>query len=143
MFGGLGSYIASEVSGSVRRNVTIYGLFGLAGLLFLCAAGYALSALHTVLALRYGPVAASLWIAGGLALAAIIALCTALYFKNRKRPARPIPASAAFAAAPLAAKLVTSRIGWRIAALGGIAVLGTILGRQLFSGGNDEDDLDI
>ena len=142
MLGGLGSYIASEVSGSVRRNVTIFGLFGMTGLLFLCAVGYALSALHTVLSLSYGPVAASLWIAGGLALAAVIALCTALYIKNRKRPSRPIPATAAFAAAPLAAKLLTSRIGWRLAALGGIAVLGTILGRQLVSGGSGEDDLD-
>lgn len=142
MFGGIGSYIASEISGSVRRNVTIYGLFGFAGLLLLCAAGYALAALHTVLALRYGPVAASLWIAGGLALAAVIALCTALYIKNRKRPARPIPASAAFAAAPIAAKLVTSRTGWRVAALAGIAVLGTILGRQIFNGAGDDDGTD-
>ncbi len=142
MLGGIGSYIASEVSGSVRRNATIYGLFGLAGFLLVCAAGYALAALHTVLALRFGPVSASLWIAGGLVLAAIVALCTALYVKNRKRPARPIPASAAFAAAPIAAKLVTSRVGWRVAALGGIAVLGTILGRQLFNGPNAGDDLD-
>ena len=142
MLGGIGSYIASEVSGSVRRNLTIYGLFAAAALLFLCAAGYALAALHTVLALRYGPVAASLWIAGGLALAAILALCTALYIKNRKRPARPIPASAALAAAPLAAKLVTSKIGWRVVALGGIAVLGTILGRQLFNGTGDDDESD-
>lgn len=143
MFGGLGSYIASEVSGSVRRNVAIYGLFGLTGLLLVCAAGYALSALHTVLSLSYGPVAASLWIAGGLALAAVLALCTALYIKNRKRPSRPIPATAAFAAAPLAARLMTSRTGWRVVALGGIAVLGTIIGRQLFTGGADEDDLDV
>lgn len=142
MIGGIGSYIASEISGTVKRNVTIYGLFALTGLLGLCAIGYALSALHTVLALRFGPVAASLWIAGGLAVAAAISLGTALYLKNRKRPSRPIPASAAFAAAPIAAKLVTSRIGWRVAALGGIAVLGTILGRQLFSGGGQDDDFD-
>jgi len=143
MIGGLGSYIASEISGTVKRNVTIYGLFAVAGLLMLCAAGYALSAVHTILALRYGPVAASLWIAGGLLLVALIALGTALYIKNRKRPTRAIPASAAFAAAPIAFKLFSSRTGWRVAAIGGIAVLGTILGRQIFSGGNDRDDLDV
>ena len=62
MFGGIGSFIASEVSGVVRRNVIVYGLFGLAVLLMLCAGGYALNALHTVLEQRYGAVAASLWI---------------------------------------------------------------------------------
>ena len=70
MFGGLGSFITSEISGVVRRNAVIYGLFGLAALLLLCAAGYALNALHTVLEFRYGAVAASLWVAGGLFAAA-------------------------------------------------------------------------
>lgn len=138
MFGGIGSFITSEVSGVVRRNVTIYGLFGLAALLMLCAGGYALNALHTVLALRYGAVAASLWIAGGLFLAALLALATAMIVKKRRRPPRPA-ATAALAAAPLAAKLIGSRLSWRMAAAGGIIVLGAILGRQIVAGGADDD----
>jgi hypothetical protein len=138
MFGGIGSFITSEVSGVVRRNVIIYGLFGLAALLMLCAGGYALDALHTVLALRYGAVAASLWIAGGLFLAALLAVGMAAIVKNRRRPPRPA-ATAALAAAPLAAKLIGSRLSWRMALAGGIIVLGAILGRQIVAGGSDDD----
>lgn len=142
MFGGLGSFIASEVSGTVKRNATVFGLFAFAALLLLCAGGYALNALHTILSERYGAVAASLWIAGGLALAALIAFCIAIVVRNRPRPPRPVAATAALAAAPLAAKLLTSRTGWRVAALAGIGILGTILGRQLFSGSDDGGDSD-
>lgn len=142
MLGGLGSFIASEVSGTVKRNATVIGLFAFAGLMLLCAGGYALNALHLVLTERYGAVAASLWIAGGLALVALIAFGIALRVKNRPRPPRPIAATAAMAAAPLAAKVLTSRNGWRVAALAGIAVLGTVLGRQLFSGTGEGEDGD-
>ena len=138
MFGGIGSFITSEVSGVVRRNVTVYGLFGLATLLMLCAGGYALNALHTVLVLRYGAVAASLWIAGGLFLTALLAVGAAFIVKNRRRPPRPA-ATAALAAAPLAAKLIGSRLSWRMALAGGIVVLGAILGRQIVAGGSDDD----
>ena len=138
MFGGIGSFIASEVSGVVRRNVTVYGLFGLAVLLMLCAGGYALNALHTVLEQRYGAIASSLWVAGGLFLAGLFAICIALVVKGRRRPPRPA-ATAALAAAPIAAKLIGSRLSWRMALAGGIVVLGAILGRQIVAGGDDDD----
>jgi len=139
MFGGIGSFIASEISGAVKRNVIVYGLFGLAALLVLCAGGYALNALHTMLMLRYGGVAASLWIAGGLFATALLAFCIALYVKGRRRPPRPA-ATAALAAAPLAAKLIGSRMSWRLALAGGIVVLGAILGRQIVAGGAEHDE---
>lgn len=138
MFGGIGSFITSEVSGVVRRNVIVYGLFAFAALLIFCAGGYALNALYTVLMLRYGAVAASLWIAGGLFLTALVALGMATFVKNRRRPPRPA-ATAAFAAAPIAAKLIGSRLSWRMAVAGGIVVLGAILGRQIVAGGGDDD----
>jgi hypothetical protein len=144
MLGGLGSFIASEVSGAVKRNVIIYGLYGFSALLVLCAAGYALNALHTVLALRYDPITASLWIAGGLFLAALLSLGVATYVKNRRRPPRPL-ATTALAAAPIAAKLLGSsgmgwRIGWRTAVVGGVVILGALIGRQFFN--RDESDED-
>jgi len=139
MLGGLGAYIASEVSGAVRRNVIVYGLYGLGALLVLCAGGYALNALHTVLLARYGAVAASLWIAGGLFLAGLISFGIALYVKSKPRPARPLAATA-FVAAPIAAKLLGSKLTWRTAALGGVVVLGAILGRQFFNGGERDED---
>lgn len=139
MLGGLGSFIASEISGSVRRNLVVYGLFGLAALLLLCAGGYALNALHTLLELRYGAIAASLWIAGGLFLAALLAFSIGLIVKSRRRPPRPA-ATAALAAAPLAAKLIGSRLSWRLVLAGGIVALGAILGRQIVAGGEEDDN---
>jgi hypothetical protein len=139
MFGGLGAWLASEVSGAVRRNLIIYGLYGFAALLVLCAGGYALGALHTVLALRYGAVEASLWIAGGLFLAGIVSLLTAVYVKSRPRPSRPPVAQTALFAAPIAAKLMGSRMGWKGGLLAGVAILGLVLGRQILKG-TDEDD---
>ena len=143
MLGGIGAYIASEVTGAVRRNVIVYGLMGFAVLLVLCAGGYALSALHTVLALRYGTAEASLFIAGGLLVAALASFGVAMYVKNRRRPARPIAATA-LVAAPLAARLIGSRMsartGWRVALVGGVVVLGALLGRQFFTGGDSDDE---
>ncbi len=141
MLGGLGNFIASEVSGAVKRNVIIYGLYGFSALLVLCAAGYALNALHTVLTLRYDPITASLWIAGGLLLAALLSLGVATHVKNRRRPPRPL-ATTALAAAPIAAKLLgSSRIGWRTAVVGSVVILGALIGRQFFNrDGSDEDE---
>lgn len=144
MLGGLGAYIASEVSGSVKRNLTVYGLYALGGLLVICACGYGLDALHTLLTLRLGAIAASLWIGGGLLVAALASFGAAAYVKNRKRPSRPL-SQTALVAAPLAMKFfgsrtVRSKFGWRAAMLGGVVVLGTLLGRQFFSGGDSEED---
>ena len=143
MLGGIGAFIASEISGVVRRNLIVYALMGFAVLLVLCAGGYALSALHTVLALRYGSAEASLIVAGGLLVAALLFFGGALYVKNRRRPARPLAATA-LVAAPLAARLIGSRMsartGWRVALVGGVVVLGALLGRQFFTGGDGDDE---
>ena len=143
MLGGIGAFIASEISGVVRRNLIVYALMGFALLLVLCAGGYALSALHTVMALRYGTAEASLVIAGGLLVAALLSFGVAIYVKNRRRPARPMAATA-LVAAPLAAKLIGSsmsaRTGWRVALVGGVVVLGALLGRQFFTGGEDDGE---
>ncbi len=139
MLGGIGSFIASEVSGTVRRNLVVYGLYGFAALLLFCAGGYALHALHIFLEQRHGAIAASLWIAGGLLVAALVAFIAAVIVKSRRKPPRPV-AMAAVAAAPLAAKLLGSRRGWRVAAAGAVVVLGAILGRQIVTGGESEDE---
>jgi predicted anti-sigma-YlaC factor YlaD len=133
MLGGLAALVAGEVRGIVRRNVTVLVLCLVAGLLAVAAAGYALNALHTVLALHYGAVAASLSIAGGLLVASLLVLGIALYVKSRPRPDRRL--AAAVAAAPVAAKLAgSSRIGWRAGLVGGVVLLGLLLGRQFVQG---------
>lgn len=134
MFGALGTYVASEVSGVVKRNVTVLALYGLAGLLMVCALGYGLSALHSYIAFSQGVVAASLWIAGGLFLFALVSIGLASYVKNKPRPSRPLPmAQTAMMAAPFAAKFAKSKnMNWRTAAVGGVVVLGLVIGRRLF-----------
>ena len=139
MLGGLGAFLASEVSGAVKRNVTIYVLYGAAVLLLICAGGYGLNALHTVLTLYYGAVAASLWIAGGLLVVSLLLLGIATYVKNRPRPARPLAATA-LVAAPVAARVLGSKGGWKALLVGGVVILGAVLGKQLFSGSGDAGD---
>lgn len=145
MLGGIGAYIATEVSGAVRRNATVYGLLAFGLLLLLCAGGYLVAALHTVLALRYGSAEASLIVAAGLFVLGLLTMGIALYVKNRPRPRRPLAATA-LVAAPLAAKIVgsglSSKKGWRLAAVGGVVVLGALLGRQFFTG-DDADEGDV
>lgn len=138
MLGGLGSYLASEVSGAVRRNVIVYGLYGFAGLLVLCAGGYALNAVHTILVASQGAVAASLWVAGGLFVAGLVTLGIAAFVKNRRRPSQPMAATA-LVAAPVAAKLIGSKGGLKTLALGGVIIAGALLGRQFFKGGDQAD----
>jgi hypothetical protein len=139
MLGGLGAFLASEINGVVKRNLIVYGLYGLSALLIVCAAGYALNALHTMLVLRFGGVEASLMVAGGLVIAALLVFALAALIKSRRRPPRPL-ATTALAAAPIAAKLMGSRMSWRTALVGGIVVLGAVLGRQLFKGGDGGED---
>ncbi len=138
MFGGIGSFITSEISGVVRRNLTVLGLYGFGALLILCACGYGLGAVHTVLTLRLGAVAASLWIAGGLFVAGLISFGVAAYVKGRRRPARPL-AQTALVAAPVAARLLGSRMGWKAGLAGVAVVLAAVLGKQMFSGNGDEE----
>jgi hypothetical protein len=139
MFGGIAAFLTAEISGVVKRNLTVLGLYGLGAFLILCAGGYVLAALHTVLALRYGAVAASLWIAGGLLVAGLIAFGVAAYVKSRRRPPRPL-AQTAFVAAPVAARLLGSRIGWKAGLAGVAIVLAAVLGKQALSGDRDEDE---
>ncbi|HEV7339404.1 MAG TPA: hypothetical protein VGO06_25785 [Bosea sp. (in: a-proteobacteria)] len=131
--------LTSEVSSAVRRNATVYGLYLVGLLLVVCAVGYSLDALHTWLAIEYGRIAASLWIAGGLLATALVAFAVGAYVKSRRRPSRRL--EAAMAAAPVAATLVGSgKIGWKAGIVGGVVLLGLLLGRQLAQGREGEEE---
>jgi membrane-bound metal-dependent hydrolase YbcI (DUF457 family) len=133
MRGGLTGLIASEVGGVIRRNVALLVLYLLALLLAAAAVGYGLDALHTALARRHGAIIASLSLGGGLLLASLLVLATALYMRSRPRPGRRLAAAAA--AAPVAASLIGSgKLGWRAGLVGGVVLLGLLLGRQFVQG---------
>lgn len=139
MLGGLTALLTSEVGSAVRRNATVYGLYLVGLLLVVCAVGYGLDALHIWLAISYGRIAASLWIAGGLLATALIAFGIGAYVKSRRRPSRRL--EAAMAAAPVAATLVGSgKIGWKAGIVGGVVLLGLLLGRQLAQGREGEEE---
>ncbi len=139
MLGGLTALLTSEVGSAVRRNATVYGLYLVGLLLVVCAVGYGLDALHTWLAIEYGRIAASLWIAGGLLATALVAFGVGAYVKSRRRPSRRL--EAAMAAAPVAATLVGSgKIGWKAGIVGGVVLLGLLLGRQLAQGREGEEE---
>ncbi|MBN9436721.1 hypothetical protein [Bosea sp. (in: a-proteobacteria)] len=139
MLGGIPALLARELATTVRRNAAVFGLYLVAAVLVICAAGYGLNALHTVLSELYGSVAASLWIAGGLLLAAVVAVAIAAYVKSRRPPSRRL--EAALAAAPVAATLVgKGKIGWKAGLVGGVILLGLVLGRQLAKGRDGGDE---
>jgi hypothetical protein len=72
--GRLVAYLADAAKSSLFRRLVIYGLWSGGGVLALFAAGYALDALYTILMLRWGGVAASLAVAAGLFLSAVVAV---------------------------------------------------------------------
>jgi hypothetical protein len=77
--GGLIGYLTAEATNAIKRTATVYGLMALSGLMAIFAAGYALTAFYAWLMFRYGPITASLIIAGGL-LSVAVALIFAARF---------------------------------------------------------------
>ncbi len=63
--------LVATATAAFKRRVIVYGLWVASGLLVLFAAGYVLNALYTLLMFRWGAVAASLAVGGGLLLSAI------------------------------------------------------------------------
>ena len=109
--GGPLAYLALQISVSLRRITTIYGVMAFSGLVAIFAAGYALDALRTKLMFQYGGVLASLIVAGGLIVLAGCLVGTAIIIKNRgpasahrtASPVRSLPYPKSFSPASLAA----------------------------------------
>lgn len=119
---------ATEAIVAGRRKAARAMLYATSALLALAAAGFALAGLHSILALDYGPIAASFLIAGGLLIMALlIAIATKLW---RPRPtATEQLATVAIAAAPAAARAALPSAAKGVALVGSLA-LGAILGRR-------------
>lgn len=99
--GGLLAYLVVEATTALKRKAIVYGLMGFGGLIVIFAAGDVLNAVHAWLLFRYGPIAASLSVAGGLLVPAIVAIGAARIIAGRpNRPAQFISRSGRHTAGP-------------------------------------------
>jgi hypothetical protein len=125
---------AAELGGAVRRNVTVYMIYGLALLVFAAGCGFLIAAVHVLLAQAYGAIGASLIIAGALMGVALVLFLVGLYLRHRVRR-RSAVATAALVAAPMvvpaARRVLTSNPTIGAGLVAGAVALGAIFGRQL------------
>ena len=124
MLGAAFGYLTLQVSSFIKRQATLIGLMAGAGLIAIFAAGYGLDALRAWLALRIGGVYASLAIAGGLLLLALLCIVAAVILKRSAR-APSVPRETTAAAPAVSA----ARLGIGApAVLAGGAITGLIAG---------------
>lgn len=97
--GALVAYFAAQATAAVRSAAISYGLLAVAALISIFAIGYAVDAGHTLIALRFGIVTASLIIAAALMAVAIGCGATA-YFLSRRPRARVSSASSPYSHPP-------------------------------------------
>ena len=109
--GGLFAYLATEATTSIKRKAAIYGLMAVGGLLMIFAAGYVLNAGYTMLAFRLGATSASLIVAGGLiVLAVIVVVAGSIIGKRPARSAKVAIQSSPFSHPPRRAPYSRQRI---------------------------------
>ena len=97
--GGPVAYLALQISASLKRITTIYGLMAFGGLVTIFAAGYALDAVRTKLMFQFGGVLASLIVAGGLIVLAGCLVMNARTARDREMMTAAVSAPTAAAAA--------------------------------------------
>lgn len=118
--GGLFAYLAAEAVTAAKRKATTYGILVAGGALFFFAAAYALDAAYVWIALRQGPIAASLIVAGVLLALAIIMVIAARVAARGGRPAEQIAARASpYSHAPFRRPYSGRRVVAVMAALAG------------------------
>lgn len=119
--GALIAYLAAEATAALKRKALIYGLTAIGAVMAVFAAGYALDAGHSALLLRYGSVAASLIIAGGLLAIAIGCGVAAKVIAGRPRIAATSKLASPFVLAPHPAPYSKQRLIAVAAGLAGAA----------------------
>ena len=134
MWRGLTLLAAGEFGAALKRHTVIAVIYGIALFMMLLACGFVLAALHSLLADRYGSVAASLIVAGALFTIALVILLVGLQMRRQARQRTALAATAlmmAPALAPTAARALGSRATLGIGIVAGVMALGAVLGRQI------------
>lgn len=83
MFRGLAALLAGQLVSTLKLKLLVCCHMACSALLAVFAVGYLLDALHALLAFSYGPVTASLIIAGGMLAAAGMIYVLAAYMTSR------------------------------------------------------------
>jgi hypothetical protein len=131
MFKGFSLLAATELGGTVSRNVRAMPYFAFGALIFLVGFGFLIALAHDWLSLRMGSMVASGILAAVLLTVAGAALLTGHTIKEQ-HPVGPSPLTAsALIAAPIAARFLGGRLRLGTVALAGVVAIGAILGRSL------------
>lgn len=105
--GTLAGLMLARITVALKRSATVYGLLAAGCLVAFFGAAYALDAARAALAMRYGPVTASLLVAAGLCMAAAVAVGAGLYLRRQPinfDPAKSSPYSTPPHALPYSAQ---------------------------------------
>lgn len=122
---GMAVLLLARIKAVITRSLIVYGLLAVGCLILIFAAGYALDAGRTALAFRYGPVIASLAIAGGLLVAAGLLVGLAMYLWRRPRPmTSELEKASPFSTPPYPAPYSIRRLGAIVSAGAGAACAG-------------------
>lgn len=130
MFGGLTTLVASEAKASVKQQLKAVVCFAAGGLAGAGALAAGTVALHQWLSQTMPALHATLWIAGGYVIAAILLMLVGSSIKNRKRERSAFNVTA-LALAPSAARVALKRMNVTALGIGGVVALGALLGRKL------------
>jgi hypothetical protein len=130
MLKGLSLLAASEAGAAVRRNLRWAALILAASLVAIGAIVFGLIALHSWLLMSLSPVEASLVIAAGLGIVALVLLIAAVWVRRSRRSASPLAATA-LVMAPTAMRLAARRLEPAAIGVAAVIAIGAIIGRSL------------
>jgi hypothetical protein len=131
MWKGLSLLAATDIVGTVKRNLNALVYFAIAAVLVLIGIIYALQALHYWLAFRIGVVGSSLVLAAVLLMVGGILMLVGQSVRERRQPPTSKLTAGAMMAAPFAARMVGRRVSVATIAVAGVVAIGALIGRQL------------
>jgi hypothetical protein len=130
MWRGLSFLAASEAGESLRRSMRSAVAMVASAIAAFTGVVFALVALHAWLSQRMTFIEASLVISAAFLFLALVFFIIAGFIRRSRRPASAL-ATSAIVAAPIALRLIGSRLDLRAVGIAGMLTLGAILGRQL------------
>ncbi len=123
----IAALLGTELRASLRLNIRLAAIYGVAGLGVLGAIGFGFAALHRVIAQAQGPLYADLILGVSLLVFAGILIGIAQYMSYRARKRAAL--TRALMAAPIAAGALLQKPKVGIGALAMIVALGALAGR--------------